>query len=277
MVVNIVFGIGITALAGALATVAVSRKILNPTSGCRETRTHRFSLLRRWDSCTASSIRRSPCESPSVRAVVCSGRRTCMGVSRHAGKRGSRDCPGPYSCSLRSGRLCDNCIPGQDGKSFQVRPAGRRGHPEVHDVGCHGSCLCSSFLYCHHLLPDQRRAGTPVPAAAARVHLGYHTRCSRIGNRKPVYGKERQYQNQKFGAGVPISASGNIVRYAEAGERNSLDNGFFTAKFGGPASGLCFGLIVFLELWRTMVFEKHRRRSGSDHCRHPDHPDLHHR
>ena len=76
---------------------------------------------------------------------------------------------------------------------------------------------------------------------------------SATGN--PYYGKERQYQNQKIGAGVPISASGNIVRYAEAGQRSSIDNGFFTAKFGGPASGLCFGLIVFFELWRTIIFE----------------------
>jgi tetrahydromethanopterin S-methyltransferase subunit E len=76
---------------------------------------------------------------------------------------------------------------------------------------------------------------------------------SATGN--PFYGKERQYQNQNFGAGVPISASGNIVRYAEAGERSSLDNGWFTTKFAGPASGICFGLIVFLELWRTVLFE----------------------
>lgn len=76
---------------------------------------------------------------------------------------------------------------------------------------------------------------------------------SATGN--PYDGKERQYQNQKFGAGVPISASGNIVRYAEAGQRSSIDNGFFTAKFGGPASGLCFGLIVFFELWCTIIFE----------------------
>ena len=54
-------------------------------------------------------------------------------------------------------------------------------------------------------------------------------------------------QNQKFGAGVPVAASGNIVRYTEAGERNSLDNGWFTAKLGGPAAGICFGLIVFFE------------------------------
>ena len=54
---------------------------------------------------------------------------------------------------------------------------------------------------------------------------------------------------------MPISASGNIVRYAEAGQRNSLDNGWFSSKLGGPASGVCFGLIVFLELWRTILFE----------------------
>ena len=55
---------------------------------------------------------------------------------------------------------------------------------------------------------------------------------------------------------MPISASGNIVRYAEAGQRNSLDNGWFSSKLGGPASGICFGLIVFLELWRTILFEE---------------------
>ena len=45
-------------------------------------------------------------------------------------------------------------------------------------------------------------------------------------------------------------------RAAEAGERNSIDNGFFTHKIGGSASGICFGLIVFLELWRTILFEQ---------------------
>ena len=54
---------------------------------------------------------------------------------------------------------------------------------------------------------------------------------------------------------MTISASGNIVRYAEAGQRSAIDNGFFTVKLGGPASGLCFGLIVFFELWRTVLFE----------------------
>ncbi|NMB78568.1 MAG: tetrahydromethanopterin S-methyltransferase subunit E [Methanomicrobiales archaeon] len=93
----------------------------------------------------------------------------------------------------------------------------------------------------------------PLPLLGLIWGLALGAAGSATGN--PYYGKERQYQNQKFGAGVPISASGNIVRYAEAGERNSIDNGWFTAKIGGSASGICFGLIVFLELWRTVVFE----------------------
>jgi tetrahydromethanopterin S-methyltransferase subunit E len=94
----------------------------------------------------------------------------------------------------------------------------------------------------------------PLPLLAIVWGIALGAAGSATGN--PFYGKERQYQSQMFGAGVPISASGNIVRYAEAGQRSSLDNGWFTAKLGGPASGVCFGLIVFLELWRTVLFEE---------------------
>ena len=98
--------------------------------------------------------------------------------------------------------------------------------------------------------------GHPFPLPLLGLVWGIALGAAGSATGNPFYGKERQYQTQKFGAGVPIAASGNIVRYAEAGERNSLDNGFFTAKLGGPASGVCFGLIVFLELWRTVLFEK---------------------
>jgi tetrahydromethanopterin S-methyltransferase subunit E len=98
--------------------------------------------------------------------------------------------------------------------------------------------------------------GHPFPLPLLGLVWGIALGAAGSATGNPYYGKERQYQTQNFGAGVPISASGNIVRYAEAGERNSLDNGFFTAKLGGPASGVCFGLIVFLELWRTVLFEK---------------------
>lgn len=94
----------------------------------------------------------------------------------------------------------------------------------------------------------------PLPLLGLVWGIALGAAGSATGN--PFYGKERQYQSQKFGAGVPISASGNIVRYAEAGERSSIDNGWFTSKLGGPASGVCFGLIVFLELWRTVLFEE---------------------
>jgi tetrahydromethanopterin S-methyltransferase subunit E len=98
--------------------------------------------------------------------------------------------------------------------------------------------------------------GHPFPLPLLGLIWGIALGAAGSATGNPYYGKERQYQNQKFGAGVPISASGNIVRYAEAGERNSLDNGFFTHKIGGSASGICFGLIVFLELWRTILFEQ---------------------
>jgi tetrahydromethanopterin S-methyltransferase subunit E len=105
-----------------------------------------------------------------------------------------------------------------------------------------------------HLINGALGHPFPLPLLGLIWGIALGAAGSATGN--PYYGKERQYQNQKFGAGVPISASGNIVRYAEAGERNSLDNGFFTHKIGGSASGVCFGLIVFLEIWRTILFEK---------------------
>jgi len=98
--------------------------------------------------------------------------------------------------------------------------------------------------------------GHPFPLPLLGIVWGIALGAAGSATGNPFYGKERQYQSQMFGAGVPISASGNIVRYAEAGQRSSLDNGCFTAKLGGPASGVCFGLIVFLELWRTVLFEE---------------------
>jgi tetrahydromethanopterin S-methyltransferase subunit E len=98
--------------------------------------------------------------------------------------------------------------------------------------------------------------GHPFPLPLLGIVWGIALGAAGSATGNPFYGKERQYQNQTYGAGVPIAASGNIVRFAEAGERNSLDNGWFSARLGGPASGVCFGLIVFLELWRTVLFEE---------------------
>ncbi len=68
------------------------------------------------------------------------------------------------------------------------------------------------------------------------------------------YGAEREFQDLKFGAGLNAADSGNITRYAEAGIRSSMDNAWFCSKFGGPVTGIAFGMTVFLDNWRSTVF-----------------------
>ena len=68
-------------------------------------------------------------------------------------------------------------------------------------------------------------------------------------------GAERQFQQQPFGEGLNASQSGNIVRKAEAGLRNGIDNLWFCSKFGGPMTGVSFGMVVFLGTWIILVFD----------------------
>jgi tetrahydromethanopterin S-methyltransferase subunit E len=69
------------------------------------------------------------------------------------------------------------------------------------------------------------------------------------------YGAEREFQQFEFGSGLNASNSGNIVRYGESGVRNGYDNSWFCAKFGGPVTGIAFGMTVFLGSWVTTVFD----------------------
>ncbi len=69
------------------------------------------------------------------------------------------------------------------------------------------------------------------------------------------YGAEREFQNVEFGSGLNASNSGNIVRKGESGVRNGYDNSWFCAKFGGPVTGIAFGMVVFLSGWITTVFD----------------------
>ncbi|MBP2030757.1 tetrahydromethanopterin S-methyltransferase subunit E [Methanohalophilus levihalophilus] len=69
------------------------------------------------------------------------------------------------------------------------------------------------------------------------------------------YGAEREFQNVEFGSGLNAANSGNIVRKAESGLRNGIDNSWFCAKFGGPVTGIAFGMTVFLSGWITTVFD----------------------
>ena len=68
------------------------------------------------------------------------------------------------------------------------------------------------------------------------------------------YGAEREFQNQPFGCGLNAAFSGNIVRKAESGLRNGIDNVWACAKFGGPVTGLALGFTVFFDNWRSTVF-----------------------
>jgi tetrahydromethanopterin S-methyltransferase subunit E len=69
------------------------------------------------------------------------------------------------------------------------------------------------------------------------------------------YGAEREFQAYPFGSGLNAANSGDIVTKAEAGLRSSIDNAWFCARFGGPATGMAFGLTVFLDNWRTTIFD----------------------
>lgn len=68
------------------------------------------------------------------------------------------------------------------------------------------------------------------------------------------YGAESEYQKFPFGGGTPVAIQGDIVTKAPLGAKNSIDVGNFCAKFGGPITGLCFGLVVFFSFWNTVVF-----------------------
>ena len=96
--------------------------------------------------------------------------------------------------------------------------------------------------------------GFPFPIPFLALIWGITVGCigSAVGD--VHYGGERQYQNREFGVGLNTALSGRIVRKGESGLRNSIDNVWFCAKFGGPATGIGFGLTVFLTLWPVIIF-----------------------
>lgn len=68
------------------------------------------------------------------------------------------------------------------------------------------------------------------------------------------YGAEKLYQTSEFGSGIPVSLNGNITTKSALGSRKSMDVVDFCSKFGGPITGLCFGIIIFLSFWIYTVF-----------------------
>jgi tetrahydromethanopterin S-methyltransferase subunit E len=68
------------------------------------------------------------------------------------------------------------------------------------------------------------------------------------------YGTESEYQHYPFGEGVPVANQGDITIKGTEGIKNSIDVANFCMKFGSPLTGLCFGILVFLSFWMTVVF-----------------------
>jgi tetrahydromethanopterin S-methyltransferase subunit E len=109
-------------------------------------------------------------------------------------------------------------------------------------------CIVSFSYIMDHLM------GHPFPLPLLALFWGITAGAIGSSTGDVHYGAEREFQNQPFGCGLNAAFSGNIVRKAEAGLRNSIDNAWACAKFGGPVTGLALGLTVFLDNWRSTIF-----------------------
>ena len=106
-----------------------------------------------------------------------------------------------------------------------------------------------SYVMWHHDL-----IGHPFPFPVIAMIWGLAVGAIGSSTGDVHYGAEREFQDFKFGAGLNAADSGNITRFAEAGIRSSMDNAWFCSKFGGPVTGIAFGMTVFLDNWRSTAF-----------------------
>ena len=255
MVANIIFGIGITALAGALATVAGSAEDTESNIGSQGDPNSQVQLAPQMNFLHRIFNKAIAGEPPAYGLWCCLGAGLAWAFMAMQINPVLAIVLGCVLATFVQGVYATTAYVGRTASLAKF------GQPVYVDIlksmtsvtMAHAFIAIFATVTLCHLINAALGHPFPLPLLGLIWGIALGAAGSATGN--PYYGKERQYQNQKFGAGVPISASGNIVRYAEAGERNSIDNGFFTHKIGGSASGVCFGLIVFLELWRTILFE----------------------
>jgi len=67
------------------------------------------------------------------------------------------------------------------------------------------------------------------------------------------YGAEREFQHAPYGEGIPMGLHGYIAVKAEVGYRMSMDMAYFCAKYGGPLTGLTYGMIILLDNFRLFA------------------------
>ncbi|AEF96775.1 tetrahydromethanopterin S-methyltransferase subunit E [Methanotorris igneus] len=97
--------------------------------------------------------------------------------------------------------------------------------------------------------------GNPFPLPLVALIFGITVGAIGSSTGDVHYGAEREYQKYPFGGGVPVANHGDIDIKAEYGLRNGLDSSYFCSRLGGPLTGLCFGLIIFLDGWRGVLGE----------------------
>ena len=253
---HIVFGIGITALAGALATVAGAAEDTESNIGSQGDPNSQVQLAPQMGFLHRIFNKAVAGEPPAYGLWCCLGAGLAWAFMAMQINAVLAIVLGSVLAVLVQGVYATTAYVGRTASLAKF------GQPIYVDIlksmtsvtMAHAFIAIFATVTLCHLMNSALGHPFPLPLLGLVWGIALGAAGSATGN--PYYGKERQYQNQKFGAGVPISPSGNIVRYAEAGERNSIDNGWFTTKIGGAASGVCFGLIVFLELWRTVLFEQ---------------------
>ena len=121
------------------------------------------------------------------------------------------------------------------------------------------SALCLTLLsfVIHGLL------GSPFPVPLIAMFLGFTLGAIASSTGDVHYGAERLYQHYKFGSGIAISKQGDIDVKGEYGYRHSVDTPYFTLRFGGPVTGLTFGLLIFIDalsrisgsVWTSVILE----------------------
>ena len=95
--------------------------------------------------------------------------------------------------------------------------------------------------------------GNPFPLPLIALIFGITVGAIGSSTGDVHYGAEREYQKYPYGGGVPVANHGDIDVKAEYGLRNGMDSSYFCSRFGGVLTGLCFGLIVFLDGWRGIL------------------------
>lgn len=121
-------------------------------------------------------------------------------------------------------------------------------------IAAHGFIVTFCIVGLSYLMNTVLQPTHPFPLPLLAVLWGITIGAIGSSTGDVHYGAEREYQTYPFGGGIPVAIHGDITTKAELGARNSIDVVHFCAKFGGPVTGFCFGLIVFLSFWVTVVF-----------------------